>query len=102
MIARTWRARAARDTAAAYQQHFADFVAPQLKTLAGHRGASLLRREVEGEVEFVALTLWDSRDSIRAFAGEDIGKAHVEPAGRAALSRFDDFAEHYELVVGGD
>ena len=100
MIARTWRGRATAANAPAYVKHFTETVVPQLKALPGHRGAYLLRRERDGEVELVALTLWESRASIERFAGKDIGRAHVEPQARAVLASFDDFAEHYEVACG--
>ena len=100
MIARTWRGRATAANAPAYVKHFTETVVPQLKALPGHRGAYLLRRETGGEVELVALTLWESRAAIEAFAGQDIGRAHVEPQARAVLTSFDDFADHYEIAYG--
>jgi len=101
MIARTWRGRATAANAPAYVAHFSETVVPQLKALPGHRGAWLMRRELAGEVELIALTFWESRSAIEAFAGADIGRAHVEPAARAVLASFDDHAEHYEVVYGG-
>jgi heme-degrading monooxygenase HmoA len=101
MIARTWRGKATAEKADDYQRHFATRVAPQLKELVGHRGAYLLRRENEGEIEFLAMTLWDSIESVRAFAGQNPDVAIIEPEGRAALSSFDDFAGHYEIVHNG-
>ena len=101
MIARTWRARTTAAKAPAYARHFTEAVAPHLKELAGHRGAWLLQREVDGRTEFVAVTLWESRKAIEAFAGKDISRAHVEPEGQAALESFDDFADHYEVAYGG-
>ncbi len=98
MIARTWHALATAEKADAYAAHFTSSVVPSLGNLAGHRGAFLLRREIDGRVEFVTLTLWESRISIEAFAGKDISRAHVEPEGRAALSSFDDFAQHYDVA----
>ena len=98
MIARTWRGTATHANADAYHRHFTQTVAPELKALAGHRGAWLLRREVGGRVEFVVLTLWESRKAIAAFAGDDIEKAHVEPEARAVLAEFDEFATHYEVA----
>ena len=100
MIARLWRGHAANAVDAdAYARHATGTVFPSLKSLAGHRGAYLLRRDIDGGAEFLAVTLWDSRQSIAAFAGNDIGKAVVEPEGRAVLSHFDDFATHYEVVT---
>jgi heme-degrading monooxygenase HmoA len=98
VIARTWRGRATAQNATAYVKHFTDTVVPALKKLPGHSGAWLMQREVDGLVELVALTLWQSRASIEAFAGDDISRAHVEPEGRAVLTSFDDFADHYEVA----
>lgn len=98
MIARTWRGRATAAKAGDYERHFTGTVLTNLRAIPGHRGAWLLRREVDGGVEFVAVTLWDSIDTIKAFAGADPEAAHVEPEGRAALSGFDAFARNYEIV----
>ena len=98
MIARTWRGTATMAQADAYHRHFTAKVAPHLKDIAGHKGAYLLRREVDGQVEFLAVTLWDSIETIKAFAGPNPEVAIVEPEGRAALSAFDDFARHYEVA----
>ena len=99
MIARLWRGRAAGAAGAdAYFRHMTATVFPSLKDLAGHRGAWLLRREIDGRTEFLAMTLWESRQAIEAFAGHDIGKAVVEPEVQAVLVEFDDFASHYEVA----
>lgn len=97
MIARTWRGRATTANAPAYVRHFKVNVAPELKILPGNRGTLLLQRPSGDETEFVAVTLWESRDVIQTFAGDDISKAHVEPQARAVLSSFDEHAEHYEV-----
>jgi len=99
MIVRTWRGSATGPGAAAYERHFKDRVVPQLANLAGNRGAWLLRREERGRTELVAITLWQSREAIRAFAGSDIAKAHVEPEARTMLAAFDEIACHYEIVL---
>jgi heme-degrading monooxygenase HmoA len=98
MIVCHWRGLASRATADAYEAHATQTVFPSLKAMTGHRGAWLLRRHTEGQVEFVALTLWESSDSIKAFAGNDLSTAIVESEGRAALSSFDNFATHYEIL----
>ena len=99
MITRLWRGRAETTAKAdTYFRHFTGTVVPELKELDGHRGAWLLRREVDGRTEFLAVTLWESRQAIEAFAGADIDKAIVEPEARAVLAEFDDFARHYEVA----
>ena len=98
MIVRIWRGQAAPDMADAYARHVTGEVFPSLRTIAGHRGAYLLRRPSAGRVEFLAVTLWDSLDAIKKFAGDDPEVAIVEPAARAVLAEFDDFARHYEIA----
>jgi heme-degrading monooxygenase HmoA len=98
MIARIWRGQAATHNAPRYRQHAIQHVFPDLASIPGHRGAYLLTREERGEVEFLAVTLWDSIDAIKTFAGEDPETAVVEPEARAILSSFDNFARHYEIA----
>jgi heme-degrading monooxygenase HmoA len=98
MIARLWRGRATGGNADAYARHFGQTVTASLKRMAGHSGAWLLRREADGQTEFLAVTLWESRKAIEAFTGPDIDKAIVEPEARAVLASFDDFASHYEVA----
>lgn len=65
MIARIWRGRATASKADGYYRHFTTNVAPHLKEIPGHKGAYLRRRETQGEVEFAAVTLWESIETIK-------------------------------------
>ena len=98
MIVRTWRGRAPAAKADAYQRSVTTKVFAKLPAIPGHRGASLLRRAVGDEVEFIAMTRWDSLDAIKAFAGADPTRAVVEPEARALLSTFDETVTHYDLA----
>ena len=98
MIVRTWHGRAPAATADAYQHFVTTKVFAELPAIPGHRGASMLRRPVGDEVEFVAMTRWDSLDAVRAFAGADPTRAVVEPEACALLSTFDETVTHYELA----
>jgi heme-degrading monooxygenase HmoA len=98
MIARIWRGTASADNAPRYAEHATGHVFPSLAALPGHRGAYLLTRETQGDVEFLAVTLWDSIESVKAFAGSNPDVAVVEPEARAVLSGFDGFARHYEVA----
>ena len=101
MIARLWRGTADAAKADAYQRHATATVLPALRNIPGHRGAYLLRRNVSGRTEFLAVTFWDTLDAIRAFAGADPERAVVEPEARAVLAEFDHVARHYELAYDG-
>src|SRR5207248_3902556 len=64
----------------------------------GNRGVWLLCQDQGAEVEFTTLTLWDSIESIKAFAGEDYERARYYPRDREFLTRFDPKVEHFEVV----
>ena len=100
MVARHWRGRSRADTAAAYLDHLRIETLPRLRALDGHRGAYVLRREVGDEIEFVVLTLWESLESVRAFAGDDYETAVVPPQARRVLTTFDKRALHYDVAIG--
>lgn len=102
MIGRLWHGWTARDKADAYEELLRTEVLPGIHKVDGHRGAYLLRRDVEEGVEFVTLTLFESMDSVRAFAGEDHEVAVVPPKARELLSRFDPTSDHYEVVIQPD
>ncbi|HSB75120.1 MAG TPA: antibiotic biosynthesis monooxygenase, partial [Terriglobales bacterium] len=98
VMVRMWKGRTTAANGGKYIQHLTNNVFPELRAIAGYRGVYLLRRRSDAEVEFVVLTLWDSMEAIRKFAGPDAEKAVVAPQARAVLSSFDDFVQHYEVV----
>jgi hypothetical protein len=101
LTVRTWSATASRTGAGDYSRYFADTLLPQLRELPGFAGAYLLRRDLgqDGTAELTAHTFWESREAIRAFAGEDITVAIVEPEARAMLLDFDRTATHRGVVI---
>lgn len=101
MIARIWRGWTTPQNAAAYQEIVSTKVLPGIaaRDLAGYHGAYLLRRELDDEVEFTTIMLFDSLDHVRAFAGEDYEAAYVPPEARAVLARFDARSAHHETLL---
>jgi heme-degrading monooxygenase HmoA len=99
MVVRAWRGYAAAAETQVYPKHLLQSVRPKLEQLAGFRGLYLLRSRGLEETEFLVLTLWDSMDAVRSFAGDQPERAVVEPEARAALVRFDDTVHHYEVLA---
>jgi len=99
MISRLWRGWTTKENAGAYEQLLRSTILPGIHRIAGYRGAYLLRRDVPEGVEFMTITLWESMDAVRAFAGEDYEVAVVPPAARELLLRFDARSEHFETVA---
>ena len=98
LILRMWKARSTVEKSARYVQHATTGVFPALGAIAGHRGAYLLQRPVDDEVELVVLTLWESMEAVHEFAGAEPEKAVVEPEARAVLTCFDELVTHFEVV----
>jgi uncharacterized protein YciI/heme-degrading monooxygenase HmoA len=98
MILRLWKGRATAGKANEYVEHVTKTVFPALAAIDGHRGAYLLRRADDGGIEFVVLTLWESMEAVRRFAGSEPDRAVVEPEARAVLTDFDELVTHFEVV----
>jgi heme-degrading monooxygenase HmoA len=101
LIVRTWSATADATGAGDYSRYFTGTLLPELRELPGFAGAYLLRRDLDGDgtVELTAHTFWASVEMIRAFAGDDVTVAVVEPAARAMLLAFDRTATHRSVVA---
>ena len=99
MISRLWHGWTTREKADAYEKLLRSEVLPGIHRVKGFNGAHLLRRDGKQEVEFVTLTMFDSLDAVKEFAGEDYEVAVVPPEARKLLTRFDERSAHYETVL---
>lgn len=97
-IVRVWHGWTEPADADAYEQFLTDPEDGLLETLSGdgYLGYDLLRREGEGEVEFVTQIRFADYDAVAEFAGEEYERAHIPEEARELLSRWEDEAEHYE------
>jgi hypothetical protein len=100
MIARIWHGYTTLDNASVYENLLKTEVFPSIekKNVKGYKKISLLKRATKNEVEFITIMLFDSIQSVKAFAGEDYERSYVPDKARKVLSRFDDRAQHYEII----
>jgi heme-degrading monooxygenase HmoA len=98
MIERVWRGWIDPARADAYQHFLQHELLPGAHSIAGYRGARVLRRAVGDEVEFMTITCFDSLEAIRAFAGDDAEQAHIAPRAGELLSRWEERTVHYDLA----
>ena len=96
MISRLWHGW---ENADAYEDLLRREILPGIHRVKGYKGAFLLRKDAGDEIEFVTLTMFDSMDAVRAFAGDNYAVAVVPAEARKLLSRFDARAEHYETIL---
>ena len=97
MIARIWRGTVRTGDADEYARYIRDTGFAEYGRTEGNRGAWMLRRDDRGETEFLTLSVWGSRDDIKAFAGEDIEAAVLYPEDEKYLIGGSSIA-HYEVV----
>jgi mannose-6-phosphate isomerase-like protein (cupin superfamily) len=99
VIARRWRGWASTPAGAdAYVSHFERAVRPRLEATDDFVDAMLERVEGDdGRTEIVVVTRWASMEAIRAFAGDDVTSAVVEPEARAVLEDFETRVRHVEI-----
>ena len=102
MICRLWHGWTSAENAVAYEAYLRDELYPRLeRELAGrgYRGHHVLRRERDGEVEFVTMTWFDSLESVRSFAGADYELPVITNTAARLLERFDSHAGQFELCL---
>ncbi len=103
MIARIWRGltrESDKDTYFAYLQKTG---LKEYAAIPGNRGVWTLRRVADVKCEFTLISLWDSMDAIKAFAGPDYEKAVFYPEDDKFLIERGPRVQHYEVLsASGD
>ena len=97
MTARIWRGAVRSEDAEDYARYIRETGFAEYGRTAGNRGAWMLRRDEGGETEFITLSMWESRDAIKAFAGDDIEAAVLYPEDEKYLVGESTIA-HYDVV----
>ncbi len=99
LIARVWRGATPAAKADAYVEFLHRTGVRDYRATPGNRGVYMLRRIAGDRAEFTLITLWDSFDAIRRFAGADYERARYYPEDRDFLLEFEPFVEHHDVLV---
>ncbi len=102
MIARVWRGETRRELADAYVEYLIRTGVRACRETPGNQGIYVLRRLEPAGAEFVFVSLWDSYDGIRRFAGPEPEKAVFYPEDERFLVRREELVSHYEVAVPPD
>ena len=81
-IARIWLGRTLAAKADEYQAYLDASGVSRIRATPGNLGVTVLRRNDGGKTEFLVMSLWESVDAIKKFAGEDYQKAVILPRDR--------------------
>jgi heme-degrading monooxygenase HmoA len=98
MIARTWAGATRAADADTYLDYLHRTGLAEYRATPGNRGVVALRRIQGDRAEFLLLTLWESEEAIRRFAGDEIGRAVFYPEDERYLVARDEHVNHYEVV----
>jgi len=98
MIARTWRGATRAEDGEAYVRYLNETGFAEYRGTPGNLGVLGLRRTVGDRAEFLLVTLWESEEAIRRFAGDTPGRAVFYPEDDRFLVDRDEHVDHFEVV----
>jgi heme-degrading monooxygenase HmoA len=97
VVAREWKGRVAPARADEYHRYLLGGIA-KLRSVPGSLGVQVMRRDEVGAVEFTVISYWESREAIKAYAGQDIEKPHHLPKDRELLLELPTRVLHYDVT----
>lgn len=97
-IARVWHGRTPNAKAEEYTRYISEAL-PKFRTLPGNLGYQLLRETVGEETHFTVISYWESREAIRAYAGEDIRQVHALPRDAEFLIEPEQTVMNYDMLT---
>lgn len=99
MIARTWRGATRAADAEPYLDYLRSTGFREYRETPGNLGVLGLRSVADGRAEFLLVTLWETEQAIRDFAGDDPERAVFYPKDERFLVEADTNVSHYEIVL---
>lgn len=101
-VARAWHGKTPRAKADEYEQYLAAAI-KKFPSIKGNLGYQLMRIDggPDGDqyTEFQVISYWESLDSIKAYAGQDIRRTRDLPRDDEFLVAKEPFVRNYQLEV---
>jgi len=99
MIARIWHGRTDADRFDEYMDYMTRTGVRDLRATPGNQRVLVLCERGEKSADIVFISLWDSLESIRAFAGDDITKARYYPRDTEFLHELEPNVRHLDVAA---
>jgi heme-degrading monooxygenase HmoA len=99
MIARIWKGVTPAAKADQYLEYLRQTGVQDLRATEGNRGVYVLRRLDGEQAEFTFISLWESWEAIRRFAGDEIERAVYYVEDKDYLLALDPWVSHHEVLV---
>jgi heme-degrading monooxygenase HmoA len=95
-----WRGTVATDRAAEYVDYIERTGLAEYRRTPGNLDAQMWTRDLgDGRTEVVTLSWWDTLESIKGFAGDDISRAVFYPEDEGYLLDRDVTVTHYAVAA---
>lgn len=99
MIARIWHGRTRIEHADEYAEYMRETGVTGQRGTPGNRGSMIWRREIGSEAEFLVVSLWETLEAVKAFAGDRYETAVYYPEDESYLLELEPKVAHYEVLV---
>lgn len=99
MIARFWRGVTPQSKADDYFAYLQETGLNEYRATQGNRGVYVFRRIENDRAVFLLLSLWDSYEAIKKFAGPDYERAVYYPEDSKFLLELEPNVTHYEILA---
>jgi len=97
MIARLWRGSTPETRGEAFHEYMIRTGVRDCRGTPGNLGVLILKRADGALARFCFLSLWESFDAVRRFAGADPSEPVLHPEDRDFLVESDEKVLHYEV-----
>lgn len=98
MIARMWHGVTLAENNEAFMGYMKNTGIKTCIDADGNRGVYVLRRLGDVKVDFIFISFWESYESIRNFAGQNIEKPLYFPDDEKYLIELEQEVKHYEVL----
>ena len=100
MIARIWHGVTLESKSDGFFAYIKGTGEKDCRCSPGNCGVYVLRRVEDGKAHFLFVSLWDSYESIKRFAGSDYEKAVYYPEDENFLLELEPTVTHHEVLRG--
>jgi heme-degrading monooxygenase HmoA len=98
VVARIWHGKTLTSKAAEYYDYLRTGI-KKIESIPGNLGVQVLRLNNGKITEFTVISYWESRDAIRAFAGNDIEKVRPLPKDSEYLIEPETKVKHFDVLL---
>ena len=96
-VARIWRGRTLAAKADEYEAYLFASGIKRVRATPGNLGVTVLRRADGDQTEFLVISIWESLDAVKRFAGADYEKAVILDRDREYLVEVEPTVRHYTV-----